>query len=175
MVWTDEMRAKAATTRAATKAKKEARLAKKQQREENHRDNKTEPVVAAPIHAQPNVAGIDSEFDWETTPLNEIINRQSEMKKEYERISQIVLRRQNPPNVGWTCWSQENKSRVPASVLSQCMKHGADGKWKYRDDGRFIIENGVRRMSPAFCCNYLCYAVYQKYRVMPSAREVNKV
>jgi hypothetical protein len=38
MVWTEEMRQKAAATRAANKLKKEARLAKKQKREEHHQD-----------------------------------------------------------------------------------------------------------------------------------------
>lgn len=104
-------------------------------------------------------------FDWENSPLSEAITKAAAMKVEYERVAAIIVRRQNPANHKWTCWTQEHRSLAPKTVLQQCLRHGEDGKWKFRDDGRFIVENGVRTLRPAFCCNFLCYSIYQKYRV----------
>jgi len=193
--WTQEMRDKAAATRAATKAKKEARLAKKEARARfvngNGGGGQLDRATAGDENAMDNGAGIIqhaeiasstggeveenvSDFDWEEAPLSQAMSHAAEMKREYERVAQIIVRRQNPPKQMWTCWSQENKELVPKSVLAQCLKRGEDGKWKFRDDGRFVVEDGVRRLKPAFCCNFLCYAVYQKNRVTPPAREAQQ-
>ena len=174
--WTQEMRDKAAATRAATKAKKEARLAKKLQKQTNGNGSVSDHGVVPVIESEPEIspAEVVQTFDWEEAPLSDAVNRAAEMKREYERVAQIIVRRQNPPKQMWTCWSQENKELVPKSVLAQCLKRGEDGKWKFRDDGRFVVEDGVRRLKPAFCCNFLCYAVYQKNRVTPPAREAQQ-
>lgn len=161
-MWTDEMRAKAMATRAATKAKKEAR----------HARTTSPSNVHSEITRTPDEE-IASGFDWEESPLSEAINKAAEMKRELDRVQAIVLRRQNPPKKMWTCWTElmRKEIEIPRSVTSQCLKRGEDGKWKFRDDGRFVTVDGVRTLQPAFCCNFLCYAVYQKYRVTPPARE----
>lgn len=117
-----------------------------------------------------------TEFDWEDAPLAEAISRSADLKRELDRVQAIVLRRQNPPKKMWTCWTElmRKEIEIPRSVTSQCLKRGEDGKWKFRDDGRFVAVDGVRTLQPAFCCNFLCYAVYQKYRVTPPAREAQR-
>ena len=91
------------------------------------------------------------------------------MKREYESGSGHRQRRQNPVKNQWTCWTQENKNNpgvvIAKSVLANCLKRGNDGYWKFRDDGRFVVVDGVRTLKPAFCCNNFCYQVYQAYRV----------
>lgn len=182
MVWTDEMRAKAAATRLATKQKKEASRLKREEKSSKigqavHLSEvgtwpEGEPIPKVPddIFAYAvSVPQIPHPFDWETCPLNEAINKQAEMKREYERISAIVLKRQNPNGRRWTCWTEENRLaksplQIPKSVIAQCARTGEDGKWKFRDDGRFVIVNGMRTLKPAFCCNAFCYQLYQSYR-----------
>lgn len=171
MVWTDEMRAKAAATRAATKAKKEKRNARSVQG-----DNGAHSTQPEDVDGRRNGMGrdISESFDWEDAPLSEAINKAAEMKRELDRVSTIILRRRNPPRAMWTCWTQLMKGQIefPRKVLQECLKRGEDGKWKFRDDGRFVLVDGVRTLQPAFCCNYLCYSVYQAHRVTPKAREV---
>lgn len=159
-MWTDAMRAKAAATRAATKVKKEKRAG-------HHSDG----------NGGSNGISVGSvEFDWEDAPLSEVINKAAEMKRELDRVQAIILRRRNPPRAVWTCWTEENRKtlEIPRKVLQECLRKGEDGKWKFRDDGRFVVVDGVRTLKPAFCCNYLCYSAYQKYRVTPPAREVQR-
>ena len=171
MAWTDAMRQKAAETRAARKAERRAKADVAQLAERRIRNPETR--VQLPSSAPSNG------FNWETAPLTECINRAADMKREYERVAQILVARQNPPKKMWTCWSEEHRKDtdsqgnplIPKSVLAQCLKRGEDGKYKFRDDGRFVVENGVRTLKSAFCCNFLCYAVYQKNRVTPPARE----
>lgn len=178
-MWTDEMRAKAAATRLATKKRKEAarleREGKQHEKEEldqfNGQDNSDSTRVdVAPdiICSKPNIQQANEAFDWENCPLVEAINKQADMKREYDRISQIVLKRQNPYGKRWTCWTEEQrleKSQVPIpkSVIALCARTGDDGRWKFRDDGRFVMVNGVRTMKPAFCCNSSCYQIYVQY------------
>jgi len=179
-MWTQEMRDKAAATRAATKQKKEEREQKRleklsktgqveasnEQHRENNRDSAAVVMAEPPIRAESSIQSSDEKFDWETAPVNEIITRQADMRREYERISQIVLRRQNPPRQRWTCFTQENveliKKTFPdaRTVFANCLKRGEDGRANFRDDGRFVVEDGVRRLKPAFCCNSTCYKVY---------------
>ena len=210
-VWTQEQKDQAATTRLATKQKKEERerkrlekLAKKELprlpvadpskitfdpsfncKEEHADGNGTQPAddglpsqaqaPDAPVHLA-RVPENREAFDWDTAPVNEIINRQADMRREYERISQIVLRRQNPPHQRWTCFTQENveliKKTFPdyRTVLANCLKRGEDGRANFRDDGRFVTENGVRRLKPAFCCNSTCYKAYVQVGKISGAR-----
>lgn len=166
MVWTDAMREKAAATRAAKKAGKHVEVGN---------GNGGSSVL---VHTQRHVPDelhevVGVGFDWEDAPLDAAINRAADLKRELDRVQAIVLRRQNPPKKMWTCWTQENKTRVeiPRKVLQECLRKGEDGKWKFRDDGRFEVVDGVRTLKPAFCCNYLCFAIYQRHRVTPPARE----
>lgn len=163
MVWTDEMRAKAAATRATKKAG----------RGENETPSSNGSNGHGTTHQKSRaVLG----FDWEEAPLSEAINKAAEMKRELDHVQAILLQRQNPPKKMWTCWTElmRKEIEIPRSVTSQCLKRGEDGKWKFRDDGRFVTVDGVRTLQPAFCCNFLCYAVYQKYRVTPPAREAQR-
>lgn len=164
MVWTDAMREKAAATRAAKKNGATPVM----NFNTAHR-GAYKPSDPAPIYG----FSLDDQFDWEDAPLAEAINKAADMKRELDRVQAIVLRRQNPPKKMWTCWTElmRKEIEIPRSVTSQCLKRGEDGKWKFRDDGRFVTVDGVRTLQPAFCCNFLCYAVYQKYRVTPPARE----
>jgi hypothetical protein len=166
MTFTPEQRAKGLAVRMANKAARDAK-----------RNGKIVDVPAIPkssIIEHDNFTRAIYEtglaaFDWEEAPLSDCITKASEMKREYDRVAQIILRRQNPVRNQWTCWTQEQKHnpevQIPRSVLQQCLKRGDDGRWKFRDDGRFVVENGVRVLKSAFCCNSYCYAVYQKYRV----------
>lgn len=166
MVWTDAMREKAAATRAAKKngGVKTVNI--------NLQEMGLPPIeqLERNIHT---IGFATTEFDWEDAPLAEAISRAADLKRELDRVQAIVLRRQNPPKKMWTCWTQENKTRVeiPRKVLQECLRKGEDGKWKFRDDGRFEVVDGVRTLKPAFCCNYLCFAIYQRHRVTPPARE----
>jgi hypothetical protein len=171
MVWTDEMRAKAAATRLATKQKKEAARLKREAKiaivDLNIQDLEipSEEALTKAIYE----TGLEA-FDWETCPLTEAINKAADMKREYDRVSAIVLRRQNPNGRRWTCYTEEVRltkgqvGKIPSSVLAQCLRTGEDGKWKFRDDGRFVLVNGVRTLKPAFCCNAFCYQLYQAAR-----------
>lgn len=167
-MWTDEMRVKAAATRAAKKNGRHGLL------DEAVRITGATPVDLSGIVGHSSFGSLG--FDWEESPLSEAINKAAEMKRELDRVQAIVLRRQNPPKKMWTCWTELMKKEIeiPRSVTSQCLKRGEDGKWKFRDDGRFVTVDGVRTLQPAFCCNFLCYAIYQRYRVTPPAREAQR-
>lgn len=172
MVWTDEMRAKAAATRAAKKARRNGGPTEALGHHEGHNGVSSSQPSSGRLSIPPVL-----EFDWEEAPLGEAINRAADLKREYERVQQIILRRRNPPRAMWTCWTEENRKtlEIPRKVLQECLRKGEDGKWKFRDDGRFVVVDGVRTLKPAFCCNYLCYSAYQKHRVTPPAREVAKL
>jgi hypothetical protein len=181
MVWTQEMRDKAQATR----------LAKKQAKIQNVEAVKPQAMHLSEVGTWsdggvppvPNVRsnmfvgmassreGRDSmPFDWENCPLVDAINKQADMRREYERISAIVLKRQNPPGRRWTCWTELHKDMIRGNfspqnaraVLQSCLKTGEDGRQSFRDDGRFVIENGVKRLQPAFCCNAFCFRAYQQ-------------
>jgi hypothetical protein len=181
MVWTQEMRDKAMATR----------LARKQARIENLQavkpaakeglsvhtakgdDGHSEAGVALPGRAALSNHALRSkeqEFDWENCPLVDAINKQADMRREFERVSAILLRRQNPPGKRWTCWTQENLNLIRGNfsppnaraVIQACLRSGEDGRQSFRDDGRFVIENGVKRLKPAFCCNAFCFKAYQQ-------------
>ena len=168
-----------------------AREAKKQTKErqivEGVKPNEEEPVQLGRnvppngngSHTQPNVQEVAREdvlpFDWEEAPLEEARQRAADLKREYERVSAIVIRRQNPNNrFKWKCWTQENMSEVPPglkyngqSVRSSCLR-GGDGITqlpKFTDNGNFEIVEGVRTLKPVHCCNFLCYQLYQSKRV----------
>jgi hypothetical protein len=191
VMWTEEMRLKAAATRAETKRLKLERHQKREAAraehnpvvqeveathgieigERNVRHNPASNSVSENSHDQGNRGGID----WELGPLADCLQRAAELKRDYERISEILVRRQNPANQHrWTCWTQENFDKVPAStkyngqsVRSQCFK-GGDGVTKlpkFTDNGNFEVMNGVRTLKPIHCCNFLCYSVYNATRV----------
>jgi hypothetical protein len=179
LIFTPEMRAKGAATRAANKLKREEKARRKEERDAaNHSPNngsekessQVDQSVRAELPSNPVSMVPGNVFDWENCPLVDAINKQADMKREYERISQIVLRRQNPPGRRWTCWTDSHKDLIRANmtapnsraVIQACLKSGEDGKQSFRDDGRFIIENGVKRLQPAFCCNAFCFRAYQQ-------------
>jgi hypothetical protein len=97
------------------------------------------------------------DIDWEHSPLARALACLSDFKRAYESASQIVLRRQTTAPRMLTCWAQLHKSKVAKSVVAQCRGQIPDGKWVFRDDGAFIIKDGVRVSEPAVCCSMLCY------------------
>jgi hypothetical protein len=173
-VWTPELKAKAAATRAENKRKKEERQRKKAEREANGGEKDiqhSEELGVVERLPQPITISkiLEQEFDWEDAPLVECINKAAGLKREYERVAAIIVKRQNPANHAWQCWTDIHRNDpayvIPKSVRQQCLRRGEDGKWKFRDDGNFVMRNGVRTLESAFCCNSFCYAVYQSYRV----------
>jgi hypothetical protein len=176
VIWTPELKAKAAATRLATKQKKEAAQLKREAKSskigqvDEHEEQETANASNGRGMGEIPVEVLQGgSFDWETCPLTEAINKAAEMKREYDRVAAIVLKRQNPNGRRWTCWTEENRLaktsiQIPKSVMAQCARTGEDGKWKFRDDGRFVIVNGVRTLKPAFCCNAFCYQLYQAAR-----------
>lgn len=158
MAWTEAMRAKALATRSERRQKKK---------------NEQMLAVVEDQHDKPWTTVIEA-YDWEDAPLHEAQTKAAEMKREYDRVAAIIVRRQNPANAAWTCWTEENKKNpeveIPKSVKSQCLRRGPDGKWKFRDDGRFVQVDGIRTLKSAFCCNVYCFSVYQKYKVRPPVR-----
>ncbi len=174
-VWTEEQKAKAAATRAATKAAKEAREAKKAAKESRfvHLSEVAEyPAEPAVDPNRPNpIAMIVSVpqkngFDWQKSPLEEVMGKLADMKREYDRCTQIVLARQSITRPKWTCWTQLHKDLVPKSVTALCRKSGEDGKWASRDDGSFKEVDGIRVPDPVFCCSALCHELYLKSKPM---------
>jgi hypothetical protein len=159
MVWTQEMRDKAMATR----------LSRKQARIENLQAVKPAAKEGLSNHTAERWQK-EQEFDWENCPLVDAINKQADMRREFERVSAILLRRQNPPGKRWTCWTQENLNLIRGNfspqnaraVIQACLRSGEDGRQSFRDDGRFVIENGVKRLKPAFCCNAFCFKAYQQ-------------
>src|ERR1700723_533303 len=179
-MWTEEMRAKAAATR---QRKKEERHAANGNGDTQTGDGllPKEPTPDAVVHSQrvskigqPNHGnGSESHalpnrhaqqpsaevFDWEEAPITEALNKLAEMKREYERVSVIIARRQNPANnYKWKCYTAEHPELVPASlkyqgesVRAKCLK-GGDGVTrmpKFTDNGRFEIVDGIRVRRPA--------------------------
>jgi hypothetical protein len=66
----------------------------------------------------------------------------------------------------WMCFTEECRREkgahvIPKAVLAACNKGGEDGKWKFRDDGRFVVNDGIRTLKPAFACNSACFSFYQ--------------
>jgi hypothetical protein len=106
------------------------------------------------------------DVNWEKAPLARALALLSDFKRAYESAAQIVLRRQSVAPQMLTCWTQLHKSKVARSVLAQCKGEIPDGKWVFRDDGAFVIKDGVKVSEPAVCCSMLCYINgYQKARV----------
>ncbi len=172
VIWTPERLAKAAATRAETKRKKEEKEARKlaKQAIATGQVETTEVVsheAAQKIYPQATIPPRNG-FDWDKAPLAEAINHLADMKREYDRVAQIVMRRQSTNKPSWVCWSQLHKDIVPVSVQKLCRKTGEDGKWAFRDDGVFKTENGIRMPDPVFCCNTYCFEVFQKSKPLMS-------
>lgn len=162
MAFTAEQRAKAAQTR---KANAEQRRLQKQTHAKGaagttgvreYRDQ------IAPPPASPS-AEYTGEFDWNKSSIPEITDRLNQMKREYERVSQIVLSRTSRVAVSYLCWcaTDEAKGKIPSSVSGQCRKSIKDGTWVHRNDGH-TFPDGHR--GTAVCCSMLCYTVYQQHR-----------
>jgi hypothetical protein len=184
-IWTPELKAKAAMTRAHNKRKKQERMEKRMakqaeivaedsnigQTNDELRSGQTDDGL--PLEAPRPDAAVHSErvpeavpFDWEKAPLIECITKQAELKREFDRITQILERRQNPTGMKWMCFTEEIRREkgahvIPKAVLAGCNKGGEDGKWKFRDDGRFVVNDGIRTLKPAFACNSACFSFYQ--------------
>jgi hypothetical protein len=170
-VWTEEQKAKAAATRAETKRKKEEREAKKQSRLAANPDIDPTPDTPAEVlqpqnGRTPSVVKEVVGFDWHHAPLEQVMARLGDMKREYDRCTQIVLARQNISKPRWTCWTQLHKELVPKSVATLCRKTGEDGKWASRDDGHFKMVEDIRVPDPVFCCSALCHELYLKSKPM---------
>jgi len=187
VVWTDEMRAKALATRAHNKRKKQERMEKRmaKQAEIVAEDSNIgqavhlsevgtwpdgEPITKAPpdeiFSTVVSVPQLPEPFDWEKAPLIECITKQAELKREFDRITQILERRQNPTGMKWMCFTEEIRREkgvhvIPKPVLAACQRFGDDGKWKFRDDGRFVMVDGLRKLKPAFACSSACFSYYQ--------------
>jgi hypothetical protein len=125
-------------------------------------DNTTlRPAVTGAHRAATSANG----FDWEKSPLPEALNKLADLKRDYDRILQVVLRRQSASKPQWTCFTQAHKDIAPQSVQKLCLKNGQDGKWAFRDDGCFrTTAEGIRIPEPVFCCNHLCFAFYQGHK-----------
>lgn len=165
-MWTDEMRAKAAATRAETKRKKEEREAKKalkplsQEEALEILDIPDAIVIVNPVTPAPKINGLP--FDWSHAPVQQAIERLGDLKREYDAAAAVVLQRSSLNRPQWTCWTQGHKDLVPASIRALCKKSGDDGRWASRDDGNFREENGIRVPDPVICCNASCHEMYQR-------------
>lgn len=105
---------------------------------------------------------MSTEFDWRESPINICLEKQADMKREYDRISQIILQRTSQLPQVYICWSKKQpRGTVPESVLAQCRGQIKDGSWVSRDDGH---KNAEGRIEPAVCCSNLCYQVYSQNR-----------
>lgn len=104
-----------------------------------------------------SIAVPETDNGWYGIPLKEALEKLSEMKREYDRASQIILQRQSQLPVVWTCWTQSHKELVTKTVLNQCKKQIQDGRWVSKDDGA-KDDNG--KISPAVCCSMLCSMAY---------------
>lgn len=174
--FTDEMRAKAAATRAKNKQDKEDRLARKAARDEaqgaigsGNLQTGNGILTKKPIHPGGREKhGAANGFDWERSSLPEAMQRLADMKREYDRVSQIVLRRQSVSTPQWTCFTQLHKDLIPKSVQALCRKTGENGKWASRDDGAFKTVDGIRVPDPQFCCSAICHEYYLKSKPMHS-------
>ena len=100
---------------------------------------------------------------WNNASLAEAIANLNEMKRDWDRASQIILMRQSKLPTVWVCWSRENKSKVPASIYRQCKGPIPDGRWVFRDDG---AKDDQGNPHPAVCCSQLCYMAYTQYRAL---------
>jgi hypothetical protein len=161
VIWTPERLAKAAATRAETKRKKDERAAKKAERDKGLAEAQTYPQQQEVLKKYEATNG----FDWEKSPLPEALNKLADLKRDYDRILGIVLRRQSASKPQWTCFTQAHKDIAPQSVQKLCLKNGQDGKWAFRDDGCFrTTAEGIRIPEPVFCCNHLCFAFYQGHK-----------
>lgn len=174
-VWTPELIAKAKATRAANKAAAEAKAARKVEKSEigrhAHMGHLDEIVPAPPPIVLPPTNG--SGVNWNAIPIDEAMNRLADMKREYDRIALIVMKRQTQNRPTWTCWTQLHRKLVETldggkKVLEICKKGGEDGKWASRDDGVFKIVDGLRIPDPVFCCNSFCHSVYLRSKPMGS-------
>jgi hypothetical protein len=103
-------------------------------------------------------------FTWENSPLPLVMEKLADFKREYDRVAQIVMKRQAQP-AKIVCWTQEHKNDIPANfraqAVKQCKKIIPDGRWVFRDDGVFTVKDGVRVPTPAVCCSPDCYRAYQ--------------
>jgi len=168
-MWTEEMRAKALRTRMARKQERIARGKAKQDAtpEQVPEFPSLQPKTHSPENRQKHGAnGTSQPVDFETAPLGEAIAALSELKKTYDRAAETVLRRQTVAPKVWTCFTEKHKHEAPRSIVLQCARKILDGKWVFRDDGCFRVEDGVKIPDPAVCCSQLCFRFYQEKKTM---------
>jgi hypothetical protein len=193
VIWTPERLAKAKATREETKRKKLEREQKKEAKKPgaaplkhitNEHDYKNCTIEDCPsckaAFGIPSATGQSfsqnaalvneslkpNGYDWEKASLEQATAKLADMRREYERVAAIVLKRQSVSKPQWTCWTQLHKDIVPVSVMKLCRKTGDEGRWAFRDDGVFKMVDGLRVPDPAFCCNTYCFEVYQKAKPM---------
>lgn len=171
MAWTEEQRQKMAASwtperKAHMRAVRMAQVEKQRQKAVAKAQKmlaaEDEPETVTVIAHRSN--GKQPPFDWENSPLVDIINRLADMKREYDRCAQIVLRRQSPQLSMYKCWTVETSRHPdhppPRDILRQCVRDIPDGKEKYRDDGAFDIVNGIKLRNTVRCCSMLCHQFY---------------
>lgn len=107
-------------------------------------------------------------FNWNDSPLGEVINKLAELKREYDMASQIVMQRQSREPVVYTCWTQAHLDTVAKATLAQCKKNVQDGKWAFIDNGAKDEEG---KISPVVTCSMLCFMSYQSWRSKQKERQ----
>lgn len=122
----------------------------------------TEPQSRAETNRFIGAEVVGTVFDWETSPINVIVARQADMKREYDRISQIVTKRLSSEPRVWKCWTQSHKHEVSKNTLAQCNGTIPEGKWMLKDDG---YRNAQGQVEPIVICrSQLCYQEYMQKR-----------
>ena len=101
----------------------------------------------------------------------------NDLKREYDRASQVILSRTSRLPRIWTCFSTLHKDDrvtimdngreksvplIPRSTLAQCRGTVPDGQWKFRADDYRNPETG--KLESIVCCGSLCISAYMSNR-----------
>ena len=110
------------------------------------------------------------EVDFCLDALDEALVRLNNMKREYDRASQIVLQRQSVTPQTLVCWTWENKDdktkQISKITVAQC-------KHIIPDAGRAAFTNNGHKDRPGdpnekirtiYCCSMACFTAYQQNR-----------
>ena len=176
--FTPEMREKAIATR-----KRNAELRAKGElppltRKRKHAPPSPPPSPRGNGHAHPPVARADSlAYDWTNSPLDDALVHLNDLKREYDRASQVILSRTSRLPRIWTCFSTLHKDDrvtimdngreksvplIPRPTLAQCRGTVPDGQWKFRADDYRNPETG--KLESIVCCGSLCISAYMSNR-----------
>ena len=116
-------------------------------------------------------------YDWTNSPLDDALVHLNDLKREYDRASQVILSRTSRLPRIWTCFStlhkddritimdngrEESVPLIPRSTLAQCRGTVPDGQWKFRADDYRNPETG--KLESIVCCGSLCIAAYMSNR-----------